>query len=58
MMRKNINRSLPYIVGIIIGIVSFLPFTRPTSTAAFLTGFGKDAINPVSYTHLRAHETQ
>ncbi len=45
MMRKTINKSLPYIVGIIIGIVSFLPFTRPTSTAAFLTGFGKDAIN-------------
>ena len=49
MMRKTINKSLPYIVGIIIGIVSFLPFTRPTSTAAFLTGFGKDAINQWNY---------
>ena len=48
-MRKIVNKSLPYIVGIMIGIVSFLPFTRPTSTASFLTGFGKDSINQWNY---------
>ena len=32
------KRLTPYLIGFILGILSFIPFTRQTTVASFLTG--------------------
>ena len=36
-------------IGFILGILSFIPFTRQTTVASFLTGFGSNTVNQWNY---------
>ena len=48
-MSKLIKKLTPYVIGIVLGILSFLPFTRQTEVASFLTGFGSNTVNQWNY---------
>ena len=41
-MTNLLKRFTPYLIGFILGILSFIPFTRQTTIASFLTGFGSN----------------
>ena len=48
-MTNLIKRFTPYLIGFILGILSFIPFTRQTTVASFLTGFGSNTVNQWNY---------
>ena len=48
-MNKSLKKLAPYLVGVTLGILSFIPFTRQTSIASFLTGFGSNTVNQWNY---------
>ena len=48
-MNKSLKKLAPYLVGVTLGILSFIPFTRQTTIASFLTGFGSNTVNQWNY---------
>ena len=48
-MTNLLKRFTPYLIGFILGILSFIPFTRQTTVASFLTGFGSNTVNQWNY---------
>ena len=48
-MNKSLKKLAPYLIGVILGILSFIPFTRQTTIASFLTGFGSNTVNQWNY---------
>ena len=48
-MNKLLKKISPFAIGLILGILSFLPFTRQTTVASFLTGFGSNTVNQWNY---------
>ena len=48
-MNKALKKLAPYLVGVTLGILSFIPFTRQTTIASFLTGFGSNTVNQWNY---------
>ena len=48
-MTNLLTRFTPYLIGFILGILSFIPFTRQTTIASFLTGFGSNTVNQWNY---------
>ena len=48
-MTNLLKRITPYLIGFILGILSFIPFTRQTTVASFLTGFGSNTVNQWNY---------
>ena len=48
-MTNSLKRFTPYLIGFILGILSFIPFTRQTTVASFLTGFGSNKVNQWNY---------
>jgi len=48
-MNKLLKNISPFAIGLILGILSFLPFTRQTTIASYLTGFGSNTVNQWNY---------
>ena len=48
-MNMLLKKLTPIVIGIILGILSFIPFTRQTTVASFFTGFGSNTINQWYY---------
>ena len=48
-MNKLLKNISPFAIGLILGILSFLPFTRQTTVASYLTGFGSNTVNQWNY---------
>ena len=48
-MNMLLKKLTPIVIGIILGILSFIPSTRQTTVASFFTGFGSNTINQWYY---------
>ena len=48
-MNNLLKKISPFAIGLILGVLSFLPFTRQTTVASYLTGFGSNTVNQWNY---------